>query len=121
MAKKPEELRPVMVRIPEVIRRQLARDAKKNGRSMNTEIIHRLTESLSSKSLADLFQQYAETAANVAAAKAADEVVKRLRSEHAWDQHDAESLLGNQGRTIVEGLSAPVPAETKDDGEGQSS
>jgi len=111
-----------MVRIPEGVRRQLAREAKKNGRSMNTEIIHRLTQSLVSESLAELYRQHAETAAEAAAARAADEVVKRLRFEHARDQDDAKSLMGNQQPTIVQGLSegASAPEESHDE-QGQSS
>jgi len=40
--KKPTELRPVMVRIPERLRGRLARTAKQNDRSMNSEMIFRL-------------------------------------------------------------------------------
>jgi hypothetical protein len=47
MAMKTKELRPVMVRIPESLRRRLERVAATNHRSMNTEIIHRLEQSLS--------------------------------------------------------------------------
>lgn len=46
MARKPQELRPVMTRIPEGLRRRLEREAARNGRSMNTEIIHRLQRTL---------------------------------------------------------------------------
>jgi len=45
MAKKDLELRPVMTRIPEGLRRRLEREAKWHRRSMNAEIIHRLQES----------------------------------------------------------------------------
>ena len=45
MTKKMNELRPVMTRIPEGLRRKLMREAEQNGRSMNGEIIHRLTGS----------------------------------------------------------------------------
>ena len=45
MARKPQELRPVMTRIPEALRRRLERSGEKNGRSMNGEIIHRLEKS----------------------------------------------------------------------------
>jgi Arc-like DNA binding domain len=46
MAKKSQELRPVMVRLPERLRRRVEARAKKNQRSMNTEIINRLTRSI---------------------------------------------------------------------------
>jgi len=45
MAKK-IELRPVMVRLPESLRRQLERIARENGRSMNAEIIQLLQRAI---------------------------------------------------------------------------
>jgi len=51
MARKRTELRPVMVRLPETLRRRVERDAKRNGRSMNTEIIHRLEQSFAEADL----------------------------------------------------------------------
>jgi Arc-like DNA binding domain len=45
MVRKPTELRPLMVRIPESLRRKLEREAAKQDRSMNAEIIHRLDQS----------------------------------------------------------------------------
>jgi CRISPR/Cas system-associated exonuclease Cas4 (RecB family) len=45
MVRKSQELRPVMTRIPEGLRRRLEREAELNGRSMNAEIIHRLEQS----------------------------------------------------------------------------
>ena len=44
MVRKSQELRPVMTRLPEGLRRRLEREAKQNGRSMNAEIIHRLEQ-----------------------------------------------------------------------------
>jgi Arc-like DNA binding domain len=49
VARKIKELRPVMTRIPEGLRRRLARSADRSGRSMNAEIIHRLEQSFSSQ------------------------------------------------------------------------
>jgi hypothetical protein len=46
MARKSTELRPIMTRIPESLRRRLEREAARNARSMNSEIIHRLERSL---------------------------------------------------------------------------
>src|SRR5215831_5826650 len=40
-----QELRPVMTRIPERLRRRLEREAERVGRLMNAEIIHRLEQS----------------------------------------------------------------------------
>jgi hypothetical protein len=45
MAAKDQELRPVMTRIPEGLRRRLEREARFRGRSMNAEIVKRLQES----------------------------------------------------------------------------
>ena len=45
MVRKPTELRPLMVRIPESLRRKLEREAAKQDRSMNAEIIQRLDQS----------------------------------------------------------------------------
>src|SRR5262249_29666135 len=44
MVRKDQELRPVMTRIPEGLRRRLEREAKFRGRSMNAEIVKRLQE-----------------------------------------------------------------------------
>ncbi|WP_165475225.1 Arc family DNA-binding protein [Nitrobacter sp. Nb-311A] len=49
MARKPTELAPIMTRIPEHLRRRLEQDAARNGRSMNSEIIHRLDGSFHSE------------------------------------------------------------------------
>ena len=45
MARKDMELRPLMARIPEGLRRKLEREAERNNRSLNAELIHRLGES----------------------------------------------------------------------------
>src|SRR5262249_24910990 len=45
MVRKSRQLRPVMTRIPEGLRRKLEREAEQNGRSMNAEIILRLESS----------------------------------------------------------------------------
>jgi Arc-like DNA binding dprotein len=45
MAHKPNDLRPIMTRLPERLRADLERSAKRNDRSMNAEIIHRLLQS----------------------------------------------------------------------------
>jgi len=45
MSRKPTDLRSISTRLPEGLRRRLERSAQANDRSMNAEIIHRLTES----------------------------------------------------------------------------
>src|SRR5262249_61928206 len=42
MARKPTDMVQLKLRFPEAVRRRLEREAKRNNRSMNTEIIHRL-------------------------------------------------------------------------------
>jgi hypothetical protein len=54
MVRKSQELRPVMTRIPEGLRRKLEREAEQNRRSMNAEIIHRLMQSFEKQALTDL-------------------------------------------------------------------
>jgi Arc-like DNA binding domain len=54
MVRKSQELRPVMTRIPEGLRRKLEHEAEQNRRSMNAEIIHRLTQSFVRQEQADL-------------------------------------------------------------------
>jgi Arc-like DNA binding domain len=67
MARKTEELRPVMTRIPEGLRRRLERSATQNGRSMNTEIIHRLERSFVDETRSDM--QLAQQASTTAVEK----------------------------------------------------
>jgi Arc-like DNA binding dprotein len=79
MARKPQELRPVMTRIPEALRRRLERAAERNNRSMNTEIIHRLEESFAIEA--------AEAAGAAAAAQDAklDKIVALLLAQQSKD------------------------------------
>jgi hypothetical protein len=42
MARKPTDMVQLKLRFPEAVRRRLEREAKRNNRSMNTEIINRL-------------------------------------------------------------------------------
>jgi hypothetical protein len=53
MAKKDAELTPIMTRIPEGLRKNLEAEAKKSGRSMNAEIINRLSRSFERQGLLD--------------------------------------------------------------------
>jgi plasmid stability protein len=65
MARKPTELRPLMLRIPEALRKRIEVEATKNDRSMNAEIIHRLQDSFQKEERAALIQEAAaEAAAN---------------------------------------------------------
>jgi hypothetical protein len=81
MARKAQELTPVMVRLPEKLRRWLERAAAENGRSMNTEIIHRLEKSIASESeLVRLLDRVAGRLQAVEAAQAeALQALQRLK------------------------------------------
>jgi hypothetical protein len=50
MAKRARELTAIMVRLPEPLRRELARLAAAKGRSLNSEIIQRLEQSVATDS-----------------------------------------------------------------------
>jgi len=54
MVRKSQELRPIKTRIPEGLRRKLAYEAEQNRRSMNAEIIHRLTQSFANQEVNDV-------------------------------------------------------------------
>jgi predicted transcriptional regulator len=49
MARKAQQLTPIMVRLPEPLRRKLARLASAGGHSMNAEIIRRLEQSVAAE------------------------------------------------------------------------
>ena len=59
MVRKSQELRPVMTRIPEGLRRRLERDAEQNRRSMNAEIVARLEASFRREDEEKMFRRVA--------------------------------------------------------------
>ena len=98
MAKKDDlELRPVMTRIPEGLRRRLEREAKWHRRSMNAEIIHRLQESF------DLPDH---------AAAIADDINSELSSGFS-DVDSSLDEIQSQNRAILSHLGLPDPAEDR--------
>ena len=60
MVRKSQELRPVMTRIPEGLRSKLAREGKKNGRSMNAEIVYRLEQSFEQEDILKTIKEAAD-------------------------------------------------------------
>src|SRR5258708_29947046 len=93
VAKKDQELRPVMTRIPEGLRRRLERQAKWHRRSMNAEIVARLQQSF------DLPDQ-------------AQEIADAVSAE--FDTFSIESDLDkiqSQIRAILSHLGLPDPVE----------
>jgi hypothetical protein len=97
MAPKDEELRPVMTRIPERLRRRLEREARWHRRSMNAEINHRLQASF------DIPDQ---------AADIASEITGDMSSGFD-DVHRSLNEVQSQIRAILShlGLSDPVEEE----------
>jgi len=96
MAKKDDlELRPVMTRIPEGLRRRLEREASRHRRSMNAEIVHRLQESF------DLPDH---------AAAIADDINSELSSGFS-DVDSSLNEIQSQNRAILSHLGLPDPAE----------
>jgi Arc-like DNA binding domain len=70
MVRKSQELRPVMTRIPEGLRRRLEREADQNRRSMNAEIIHRLEESFQREDQGELIRRTAREVVKATAGEA---------------------------------------------------
>ena len=98
MAKKDDlELRPVMTRIPEGLRRRLERQARWLRRSMNAEIVHRLQESFDIPDQAEAI---------------ASDIVSEITSElHGVSQSLDE--IQSQIRAILSHLGLPDPAEDR--------
>lgn len=63
-AKKPTELRPIMTRIPERLRKRLAKEAERNFTSMNSEIVRRLEQSLNVSDIVDAVVKEMQRRAN---------------------------------------------------------
>jgi Arc-like DNA binding domain len=111
MARKPQELRPVMTRIPEALRRRLERSAAASGRSMNTEIIHRLEQSFRRD---ELFLGQAATMKKFAS-ELAIELTQRVASLAAANKKGGVGLAEAQSTSLV-GLLADI-GKPKEDGE----
>jgi Arc-like DNA binding domain len=95
MARKDQELRPVMTRIPEGLRRRLEREARWHRRSMNAEIVHRLQESF------DIPDQ---------AGAIAQDIVSEIETELSG-VFDRLSEIQSQNRAILSHLGLPDPVE----------
>jgi hypothetical protein len=97
MAAKDQELRPVMTRIPEGLRRRLEREARFRGRSMNAEIVHRLQESF------DIPDQSQSIVSDVSG-----EIDSALDGVHSGLDE-----IQSQNRAILSHLGLPDPAEDR--------
>jgi hypothetical protein len=69
MVRKNQELRPVMTRIPEGLRRRLEREAEQNRHSMNAEIVARLKASFQREDQEKMIRRAAEEAATASAGR----------------------------------------------------
>jgi hypothetical protein len=67
MARKPTDIVQLKLRFPEALRRRLARLARENKRSMNTEIIFRLQDSVAGSELERRAEGRGEVGAGVVA------------------------------------------------------
>jgi hypothetical protein len=95
VAQKDQELRPVMTRIPEGLRRRLEREAKWHRRSMNAEIVHRLQESFDGPDYAGAI---------------ASDVASEIASEF-YDVAAYLKEIQSQNRAILSHLGLPDPVE----------
>jgi Arc-like DNA binding dprotein len=96
MAKKDDlELRPVMTRIPEGLRRRLEREAKWHRRSMNAEIVNRLQESFDVPDHAGAI---------------AEDVVSEIESE-LYGVFERLEGIQSQNQAILSHLGLPDPVE----------
>ena len=78
MAPKDEQLRPLMTRLPERLRRRLERAASANQRSMNAEIIYRLEQSFEVSEQAAAVADAVRTAGYAAAVGLSGDATMRL-------------------------------------------
>jgi hypothetical protein len=89
MVRKGQELRPVMTRIPEGLRRRLEREAEQNRRSMNAEIIHRLEQSFQRQDQKEMINAAVKSSAGAA-------VVKTLYELHILKQPHGKPEVSNE-------------------------
>jgi hypothetical protein len=83
MVRKSQELRPVMTRIPEGLRRRLEREAKQNRCSMNAEIVARLEASFQREDEKEMIKRATQEAVKSSAGAA---VVMTLSELHLLPQ-----------------------------------
>jgi len=98
VARKNQELRPVMTRIPERLRGRLEREANSRGRSMNAEIVKRLQESFDIPEQAEAIVHDVSSEVESAVDNAVFPIMKRLDE------------LQSEIHTILARLESMVPA-----------
>jgi Arc-like DNA binding domain len=129
VARKDQELRPVMTRIPERLRRQLEREAEKNRRSMNAEIIHRLEQSFQAKYWAKVVGPIVEHAVSTGLHNATifsgdmgtdtAQPNRRIRSAPQSPQQSGTAEPYWRTRSAPQSADQQSPPDKKTEGEGQ--
>jgi len=108
MVRKSQELRPVMTRIPEGLRRRLEREAEQNRRSMNAEIIKRLERSFEQvDKIEEIFGGADKFALFQMLAGAIGMVEAKAGSR--WTDPDNVKVRGEIAQAIAEVLARKVP------------
>ena len=107
MVRKPTELRPIMTRIPEGLRRRLEKEAARNDRSMNAEIIARLWETFADEDRfggpeqAAMLQNFAFDMARAKAATEHDSADDNLRRIAAAFLNLADNWMSDLHSVII--------------------
>jgi Arc-like DNA binding domain len=122
MPRKPSETVQLKLRFPERLRIRIEAEAKKNERSMNAEIVHRLEQSFEGDDRADLLKTVASEAAQTASrltAKAVREAVRRARGISEEDFRSARpvtvTLTEAQVERLLEAAKANRTAKSQTD------
>jgi hypothetical protein len=93
MPRKDAELVPLMLRLPQRLRRIIEKRADHNRHSLNTEVIHMLEEALAKEDRLQLMQQVA-----TAAATEAFRVVDSQRGQHGPTEGITETSQPHKSR-----------------------
>src|SRR5262245_2689031 len=117
MVRKAKELRPVMTRIPEELCRRLGREAERNMRSMNAEMVHRLRQSFrirdESKAIATaVIEQFSAVGVR-------EWLTQRSGAKVGDAPTTGRNLPPDVVRPPVGGMESTAKPKTEDDGEGQ--
>jgi hypothetical protein len=91
VARKPTDEVQLKLRFDERLRRLIAKEAKRNDRSMNSEIVDRLDKSFLHGNLVALMREHIDIASTAAATKTAEQVVQQLRQQNRGSDNDKAS------------------------------
>jgi hypothetical protein len=88
MARKKRPPAQIKIRLPEKLRRALEREAAKNDRTLNGEIVHRLTEPFVQADQEELIETAAGRAGEKAGRAAAEAMVRALGLQSKPEESD---------------------------------